>query len=73
MLSNKSFVRKTRHGKVVKVVREHYLRDDIACGALFCATCDKSRAKLRETARNIIVIDTNVALHQVLFKENTSF
>jgi exosome complex exonuclease DIS3/RRP44 len=48
------------------VVREHYLRDDIACGALFCPTCDKSRAKLRETARNIVVIDTNVALHQVL-------
>lgn len=52
------------------MVREHYLRDDIACGALFCATCDKSRAKLRETARNIIVIDTNVALHQMDLLEN---
>uniref|UniRef100_A0A7I4B4B4 Uncharacterized protein n=1 Tax=Physcomitrium patens TaxID=3218 RepID=A0A7I4B4B4_PHYPA len=54
----------------MQVVREHYLRDDIACGALFCATCDKSRAKLRETARNIIVIDTNVALHQMDLLEN---
>ncbi|KAG0616163.1 hypothetical protein M758_5G094800 [Ceratodon purpureus] len=70
MLSNKSFVRKTRHGKVVKVVREHYLRDDIACGALFCPTCDKSRAKLRDTALNIVVIDTNVALHQMDLLEN---
>jgi len=48
------------------------LRDDIACGALFCPTCDKARAKLRESARNIIVIDTNVALHQVLISDNVS-
>ena len=29
MLRSKSFVRKTRRGKVMKVVREHYLRNDI--------------------------------------------
>ena len=48
-----------------QVVREHYLRDDIPCGALFCSTCDTSRAKLRDSAPNILVVDTNVVLHQV--------
>ncbi|KAI7754889.1 hypothetical protein M8C21_026675 [Ambrosia artemisiifolia] len=40
MLQSKSFVRKTKQGKVVKVVSEHYLRDDIHCGALFCKVLD---------------------------------
>jgi exosome complex exonuclease DIS3/RRP44 len=70
MLSNKSFVRKTRHGRVIKVVREHYLRDDISCGALFCPQCDTSKAALRQTAENILVVDTNVVLHQMDLLEN---
>ncbi len=49
----------------VQVVREHYLRDDISCGALFCPECDTSKAALRQTAENILVVDTNVVLHQV--------
>jgi len=28
------FFRKTRRGKILKVVREHYLRDDLPCGSL---------------------------------------
>lgn len=32
MLHKKSFVKKTKAGNLVKVVREHYLRDDIASG-----------------------------------------
>jgi exosome complex exonuclease DIS3/RRP44 len=32
MLHKKSFVKKTKAGNVVKVVREHYVRDDIASG-----------------------------------------
>ena len=39
MLKKHSFVKKTRAGKVVKVVREHYLRDDITCGSLACTRC----------------------------------
>jgi hypothetical protein len=39
MLHKKSFVRKTRRGNVVKVVREHYLRDDIWCGIPGCTRC----------------------------------
>ncbi|OMH85318.1 Exosome complex exonuclease RRP44 [Zancudomyces culisetae] len=36
MLRSKSFVKKTKKGKVVRVVKEHYLRDDIQCGYEGC-------------------------------------
>ncbi|XP_041055302.1 exosome complex exonuclease RRP44 [Carcharodon carcharias] len=39
MLKSKSFVKKTRSGGVLKVVREHYLRDDILCGWGPCEEC----------------------------------
>ena len=52
----KSFFKKTRKGQIKKVVKEHYVRDDIACepdGGWGEGSC--------------IVIDTNVALHQMDF------
>ncbi|CAH9084601.1 unnamed protein product [Cuscuta europaea] len=70
MLQSKSFVRKTKQGKVIKVVREHYLRDDIYCGASFCKTCDVSSARLSSSASPILVVDTNVVLHQIDLLEN---
>ena len=39
MLSHKTFLKKTRRGKVIKVVREHYLRDDLGCGIIKCPEC----------------------------------
>ena len=39
MIKLKSFLKKTRTGKVLKIVREHYLRDDIACGSEACNDC----------------------------------
>ncbi|NXK87714.1 RRP44 exonuclease, partial [Formicarius rufipectus] len=39
MLTSRTFVRRTRAGAVVKVVREHYLREDIPCGAAACRLC----------------------------------
>jgi hypothetical protein len=36
MLAQKTFVRKTRRGNIIKIVREHYLRDDIWCGSPLC-------------------------------------
>ncbi|XP_068646865.1 exosome complex exonuclease RRP44 homolog A [Aristolochia californica] len=70
MLQNKSFVRKTKQGKVMKVVREHYLRDDIYCGAPMCKVCDSSAARLSSTASPILIVDTNVVLHQIDLLEN---
>ncbi|KAL1817405.1 hypothetical protein DCAR_0521835 [Daucus carota subsp. sativus] len=70
MLQNKSFVRKTRQGKVVKVVREHYLRDDIYCGAPSCQVCDTKDARLSSSIPSVLVLDTNVVLNQIDLLEN---
>lgn len=77
MLKSKVFVKKTRRGKVVKVVREHYLRDDIWCGSKVCTQCqsaDKdvlsdypgSVSKLCSLG-HYVLLDTNAVLHQVKF------
>lgn len=39
MLTSRTFLKRTRAGAVMKVVREHYLRDDISCGAAACRLC----------------------------------
>ncbi|KAG5035980.1 hypothetical protein JHK87_010890 [Glycine soja] len=70
MLHNKSFVKKTKGGKVIKQVREHYLRDDIYCGAPFCTVCDSSSARLSASPSIILVVDTNVVLNQIDLLEN---
>jgi len=64
-------------GKVLKVVREHYLRDDIWCGSAMCRDCGKDNTALLENTPvsdsdlcdfpHYIVLDTNVVLHQVWF------
>ena len=36
---SKVFVRSTKNGKVQKVVRELYLRQDIPCSSRLCAAC----------------------------------
>lgn len=36
-----SSYRKTRKGSIIKIVREHYLRDDIHCGRGSCENCKK--------------------------------
>ncbi|CAJ1974555.1 unnamed protein product [Sphenostylis stenocarpa] len=73
MLHNKSFVKKTRAGKVMKQVREHYLRDDIYCGAPFCTVCDTSGARLSASPSTILIVDTNVVLNQIDLLENQAF
>jgi exosome complex exonuclease DIS3/RRP44 len=65
MLQSKVFNKKTRGGRIQKQVREVYLRDDIYCGAFSCKSCDSSAARL--SSSKIIVVDTNVVLHQVIF------
>ncbi|XP_073001204.1 exosome complex exonuclease RRP44 homolog A [Typha latifolia] len=70
MLQSKSFVKKTKQGRVVKVVREHYLRDDIYCGFQSCTVCDTSAARLSSSASTILIVDTNVVLHQIDLLEN---
>ena len=77
MLKSKVFVKKTRKGGIMKIVREHYLRDDVWCGASHCKNCvqsvdhenlldstPSSSSKLC-TFPYYLLLDTNIVLHQV--------
>ncbi len=81
MLASKTFVRKTKKGGILKVVREHYLRDDVWCGVKGCTTCrqqDPTLDSSPHTDSNIcpwphfILPDTNVLLHQIDFLEDAA-
>ncbi|XP_056411478.1 exosome complex exonuclease RRP44 [Hyla sarda] len=74
MLKSKTFVKKTRSGGILKVVREHYLRDDITCGCHGCDQCQQESPVLQMEpvlqstlcdAPHYILPDTNVLLHQI--------
>lgn len=75
MLKSKVFVKKTRKGGIMKVVREHYLRDDVWCGASHCMNCGDTDDNLLDSSPfsssklcsfpHYLLLDTNVALHQV--------
>ncbi|KAF6376119.1 DIS3-like protein, exosome endoribonuclease and 3'-5' exoribonuclease [Rhinolophus ferrumequinum] len=78
MLKSKTFLKKTRAGGVMKIVREHYLRDDIGCGAPGCAACGSAhegpvlesqpldRGSSLCPQPHYLLPDTNVLLHQIV-------
>ncbi|KAF5828225.1 hypothetical protein DUNSADRAFT_18006 [Dunaliella salina] len=70
MHHNNQFVKKTKKGQIRKVVREHYLRDDIWSGTPLDEECEASAHKLSASASHYLVIDTNIALHQLDFLEH---
>ncbi|TFY71746.1 hypothetical protein EVG20_g1249 [Dentipellis fragilis] len=39
VITQRKFFKKTARGKVIKVIRERYLRDDVACGIEGCREC----------------------------------
>ncbi|XP_071531275.1 exosome complex exonuclease RRP44 [Panulirus ornatus] len=70
----KVFYRKTKKGNILKIVREHYLRNDVWCGLDGCGSCESEEPVLDMLITSDsslvphphhILIDTNVALHQV--------
>ncbi|KAJ3609936.1 hypothetical protein NHX12_022030 [Muraenolepis orangiensis] len=74
MLRSKTFVKKTRSGGIRKIVREHYLRDDIWCGSELCTECKQESTVLLKDAciesslctfPHYLIPDTNVVLHQI--------
>ena len=70
MLSSKSFIRKTKRGSVIKVVKEHYLRDDIYCGIPECNHCPDHATTLTTDQKEIMIPDTNILYHQVDIMEH---
>ncbi|EJU00604.1 RNB-domain-containing protein [Dacryopinax primogenitus] len=82
----KKFFRKTRKGRVIKVLRERYLRDDIGCGVRLCPICasppftgQSPSLPVQGTphpsfpAGHHLLPDTNALLHQIDLFEHPSF
>uniref|UniRef100_A0A8D9BV86 Protein DIS3 homolog n=1 Tax=Cacopsylla melanoneura TaxID=428564 RepID=A0A8D9BV86_9HEMI len=74
MLTSKTFLRKNKRGNVLKIVREHYLRDDLSCGSELCDECDAKEAILEKTPTSnskqytqshYLLLDTNIILQQI--------
>ena len=63
-----SFFKRTHKGKVVRLVKELYLQNDIECG--YSKGQQVSREQLRTLVsqvptQQLLVVDTNIALHQI--------
>ncbi|KAG0226604.1 exosome catalytic subunit dis3 [Actinomortierella wolfii] len=75
MWRQKSHYQKNRSGSVVKVIREHYLRDDIWCGIETCKRCKQTEALLSSTPNinklyplpHFLVPDTNILINQASY------
>ncbi|CAG8588221.1 11045_t:CDS:10 [Gigaspora rosea] len=73
MLQSKSFLKRTKKGNAIKVVQEHYLRDDIWCSVECCKLCVQTGPVLSTSAMltaqiprpHYIVPDTNVFMNQI--------
>ncbi|EDQ90882.1 uncharacterized protein MONBRDRAFT_35038 [Monosiga brevicollis MX1] len=70
MLKKNNFSKKTRKGAVLKVSREHYLRDDIHCRLHGCTKCQQTEPCLEPGT--VLVPDTNAVLHQLDVLEHPS-
>lgn len=65
-----AYHRITKRGRLLRLLKEHYLRDDIPCGLLGCSMCGEphggSQWLSSEPANGtILLVDTNIVLHQM--------
>uniref|UniRef100_A0A182KC56 Protein DIS3 homolog n=1 Tax=Anopheles christyi TaxID=43041 RepID=A0A182KC56_9DIPT len=83
MLTNKVFMKKTKRGNILKIVREHYLRDDIWCGSAACQKCplDENTTLLDQVPESVserftfphyLLLDTNIILYQMDLLEESA-
>ncbi|THV04768.1 RNB-domain-containing protein [Dendrothele bispora CBS 962.96] len=83
VITQRKFFKKTARGKVVKVLRERYLRDDVGCGIEGCRECASSDEELLPVNGDLthqsypnghyILPDTNVFLSQMDLLESDRF
>ncbi|KAJ7618363.1 RNB-domain-containing protein [Mycena rosella] len=83
VVTQRKFFKKTARGKVIKVLRERYLRDDVGCGIQNCTSCDNSTADTLPFSGDtqhksfpeghFILPDTNVFLSQMDLMESALF
>jgi exosome complex exonuclease DIS3/RRP44 len=71
MPNSLSFFRRTRKGKVLRIVKDQYLRDDVGCGTFMGRTLgNEDLARLVQDTctsnpKKVLVVDTNVVLAQM--------
>ncbi|KAF9448203.1 RNB-domain-containing protein [Macrolepiota fuliginosa MF-IS2] len=82
VITQRKFFKKTARGKVIKVLRERYLRDDVACGIQNCIACHSSLDSTLPVAGaphplfpdgHFVLPDTNVFLSQMDLVESPLF
>ncbi|KAH0833322.1 hypothetical protein J3R83DRAFT_12388 [Lanmaoa asiatica] len=83
VVTQRKFFKKTSRGKVIKVLRERYLRDDIYCGIIACRICAGAVKPVLPTAGesthkqfttgHYVLPDTNIFLSQMDLVESPSF
>ncbi|VDC05343.1 unnamed protein product [Peniophora sp. CBMAI 1063] len=85
VITQRKFFKKTAKGKVIKVIRERYLRDDIGCGITGCRECPSTSSPepcLPLYGSNdhqsfphghFVLPDTNVFLSQMDLMESDMF
>ncbi|EPS99974.1 hypothetical protein FOMPIDRAFT_1123315 [Fomitopsis schrenkii] len=82
VITQRKFFKKTARGKVIKVLRERYLRDDVGCGIDGCSLCHDLReftlpsdgsALANFPNGHFILPDTNVFLAQMDLMESGLF
>ncbi|KAG9315316.1 hypothetical protein JVU11DRAFT_4455 [Chiua virens] len=83
VVTQRKFFKKTTRGKVIKVLRERYLRDDIYCGIIACRICtgvvnpilpsagDSTHKQF--TTGHYVLPDTNIFLAQMDLIESPTF
>ncbi|XP_077301036.1 exosome complex exonuclease RRP44-like protein Dis3 [Arctopsyche grandis] len=75
-VTSNTFLALTKRGNVLKIVREHYLRDDLWCGSMCCSICHQTDNDIvlekspeshssTHTYPHYLVLDTNVILNQI--------
>ncbi|EIN05091.1 RNB-domain-containing protein [Punctularia strigosozonata HHB-11173 SS5] len=87
VITQRKFFKKTARGKVIKVIRERYLRDDVGCGIEDCRECEHApsgsasnflpisgdRQHASFPHGHFVLPDTNIFLAQMDLLESTLF
>ncbi|KAI0262886.1 hypothetical protein BC834DRAFT_889464 [Gloeopeniophorella convolvens] len=83
VITQRKFFKKTARGKIVKVIRERYLREDVFCGIEGCRECSSASVPhlpINGAANHgsfpgghFVLPDTNVFLSQMDLMESTHF
>lgn len=83
VITQRNFFKKTAKGKVIKVLRERYLRNDVSCGIHGCQQCEAETLSALPTLGEMghlsfldghfVLPDTNVFLSQMDLVESPLF